>query len=67
MKKIMLLFFLTTMVSLAKGDDKPILIEVDWLKSNFSESRIVLLQTSFLKFDYAVSILKVRDIFGLGG
>lgn len=38
--------------SLTRGEDKPILVEVEWLKANLSDPKIVLLQTSFLKFDY---------------
>jgi thiosulfate/3-mercaptopyruvate sulfurtransferase len=52
MKKVILFFFLTTAISLVKGEDKPILVETDWLKSNISDPKLVLLQTSFLKFDY---------------
>lgn len=52
MKKLALVFALTSIISLTKGEDKPILVDVDWLKTNLSDPKIVLLQTSFLKFDY---------------
>jgi thiosulfate/3-mercaptopyruvate sulfurtransferase len=53
MKKLALIVFvLTAVVSLTKGEDQPILVEADWLKANLSNPKIVLLQTSFLKFDY---------------
>lgn len=52
MKKLSLIVVLLTIASLSKGDDKPILVEVDWLKANLSNPKIVVLQTSFLKFDY---------------
>jgi thiosulfate/3-mercaptopyruvate sulfurtransferase len=52
MKKLTLIIILIFLVSLTKGEDKPILVEVDWLKANLLNPKIVLLQTSFLKFDY---------------
>lgn len=52
MKKLALVFVFATIISLVKGEDKPILVDVDWLKTNLSNPKVVLLQTSFLKFDY---------------
>jgi thiosulfate/3-mercaptopyruvate sulfurtransferase len=52
MKRSILFVAFASIISLAKGEDKPILVEVDWLKSNLSNPKIVVLQTSFLKFDY---------------
>lgn len=52
MKKLALIIILASVVSLTKGEDKPILVDVDWLKTNLADPKIVLLQTSFLKFDY---------------
>ncbi|HEY0655038.1 MAG TPA: rhodanese-like domain-containing protein [Chryseosolibacter sp.] len=52
MKKLMLVFMFAATASLTRGEDKPILVEVEWLKANLSDPKIVLLQTSFLKFDY---------------
>lgn len=52
MKRFALVFALLTLASLTKGEDKPILVDTEWLKANLSDPKIVLLQTSFLKFDY---------------
>jgi thiosulfate/3-mercaptopyruvate sulfurtransferase len=52
MKKLALVFVFASFISLTKGEDKPILVDADWLKINLSDPKVVLLQTSFLKFDY---------------
>ncbi len=52
MNKIISLFIFVIAASYANADDKPILVDVDWLKSNFNDPKVVVLQVSFLKFDY---------------
>lgn len=52
MKKLVALYLFVITLSLALGQDKPILVETDWLKNNLSDPHLVILQTSFLKFDY---------------
>lgn len=51
MKKI----FVITLVLIgfcAKAEEKPILVDVAWLKANLKDPKVVVLQSSFLKFDY---------------
>ena len=52
MRNIIALTLFVFFSSLAKGEDKPILVDVDWLKNNLSDPKVVVLQVSFLKFDY---------------
>lgn len=52
MKKLIAFSVFVMTLSLVKGEDKPILVDVDWLKNNLSDPKVVLLQTSYLKFDY---------------
>lgn len=52
MKKLIAFSFFVLIVSLSKGEEKPILVEVDWLKNNLSDPKVIVLQVSFLKFDY---------------
>lgn len=52
MKKLIVLSLLVMNVALANGQNKPILVDVDWLKENIADPKLVLLQASFLKFDY---------------
>ncbi|HEY0739900.1 MAG TPA: rhodanese-like domain-containing protein [Chryseosolibacter sp.] len=52
MKKIIVLFLFAFVVSPAWSQDKAILVDVDWLKANLSDPKVVVLQVSFLKFDY---------------
>lgn len=52
MKKITLLLLFVIAASYANAEDKPILVDVDWLKANIKDPKVVVLQVSFLKFDY---------------
>lgn len=52
MKKIIVLFLSVFVVTQAWSQDKPIIVDVDWLKANISDPKLVVLQVSFLKFDY---------------
>lgn len=52
MKKIIVLLLFVTVVAHGWSQDKPILVDVEWLKANLSDPKVVVLQVSFLKFDY---------------
>jgi thiosulfate/3-mercaptopyruvate sulfurtransferase len=52
MRTFAFICFFCFVSSLAMGDDKPILVDSDWLKNNLSDPRVIVLQVSFLKFDY---------------
>lgn len=52
MKKISGLFLLMCLLLAARAEDKPILVSVQWLKEHLRDPDVVVLQTSFLKFDY---------------
>ncbi len=52
MKKIVVTFFVLALAFIAKAEDKPILVTVDWLKTNMNQPNVVILQPTFLKFDF---------------
>jgi thiosulfate/3-mercaptopyruvate sulfurtransferase len=52
MKKMLPLFLLVCLSSWMKAEDKPILVSAQWLKEHLHDPGVVVLQTSFLKFDY---------------
>jgi thiosulfate/3-mercaptopyruvate sulfurtransferase len=52
MKKLIMLSLFLMIVSLTMGEDKPIFVVAVWLKNNINDPKVVVLQVSFLKFDY---------------
>lgn len=52
MKKIIPLFLLFCLSLKAGAEDKPILVSAQWLKEHLQDPAVIVLQTSFLKFDY---------------
>jgi thiosulfate/3-mercaptopyruvate sulfurtransferase len=52
MKTLVFISFLIMMTAPALGDALPVLVDTDWLKNNISNPKVIILQASFLKFDY---------------
>jgi thiosulfate/3-mercaptopyruvate sulfurtransferase len=52
MKKILILSLFTCLAVAAEAQDKPILVTAQWLHENLKDPKVVVLQSSFLKFDY---------------
>jgi thiosulfate/3-mercaptopyruvate sulfurtransferase len=51
MKRLLAILFIAATLT-ASAEDKPILVSIDWVKENIKNPNLVLLQVTYLKFDF---------------